>query len=88
MKNLITSSPVNPHNMAQAELATYFFNRCDNWNLNAGLMDIVGELKEDGIRSDSREFKVFTQEFNKFFNAPKVPVVEAIKEILESEESL
>jgi hypothetical protein len=81
-----TSAHVNPHNMTKDELKKYFQSRCDNWNLNASLMDIAENLKEEGIRSDSREYKVFAEEFNKFFDQPKVPIVDAIREILQSDE--
>jgi hypothetical protein len=81
----ITSS-INPHNMSKAELKEYFQTRCDNWNLNSSLMDIANNLKEEGIRSDSREYQVFSEEFNKFFNTPQISIVDAIREILEADE--
>ena len=77
---------VNPHNMNKSELRAWAHGLCDQWNWNAGTMDIIEQLQDAGIRSDSREFEVLTEEFNKFFNNPMVPHIEVIKEILERDE--
>jgi hypothetical protein len=77
---------VNPHNMTKPELRKWAKDLCDQWNWNAGTMDIVEQLQAEGIQSDSREFEVLSKEFNKFFNNPKVPHIEIIKELLEHDE--
>jgi len=81
-----TTLTKNPHEMKESELRTYFKNQCDQWNLNARLLDIVEDLKAEEIRSDSREYKIFCDEFNKFFKTPKIVAVEVIKDILEADE--
>jgi hypothetical protein len=77
---------VNPHNMSKPELRKWAKDLCDQWNWNAGTMDIVEQLQAEGIRSDSREFEILTEEFNKFFKNPMVAHIEVIKEILERDE--
>jgi hypothetical protein len=80
----------NPHNMTKAELKKWAVNLCDQWNWNAGLMDIATELQSQDIKSDSREFAALLEVFNDFFGdrdgPPKLDTIEAVKNILEYSE--
>jgi hypothetical protein len=76
----------NPHNMTKAELRQWAINLCNDWNWNAGIMEIAKELQDQGIHTESREFEVLTKEFNKFFKKPEMPCIEAVKHILEYNE--
>jgi hypothetical protein len=77
---------IHPHNMKTAELRQWAVNLCNEWNWNAGLPDIVRELQQQEIKSDSRQFQVLSEEFNKFFGNPKLTVIEAVRNILEYSE--
>ena len=80
---MTTKTETNPHNMTKAELKKWAINLCDQWNWNAGIMEIAQELQEQNITPDSLEFEALTKEFNKFFKKPEMPIIEAIRNILE-----
>jgi hypothetical protein len=71
---------VNPHNMNEAELHAWAIELCKAWNWNADFLWIAHELRDTyAVKPDSREFDVVTEEFNKFFDNPTMPVIEAVK---------
>lgn len=72
--------------MTKAELKKWAADLCEQWNWNAGIMEIAKELQDQDIRSESREFEVLTKEFNRFFKNPEMPCIEAVKHILEYNE--
>ena len=88
---MTSKTETNPHNMTKAELNKWAINLCDQWNWNAGIMEIAQELQEQNITPDS------LKEFNKFnsgafhspgsspgvFKKPEMPIIEAIRNILE-----
>lgn len=78
---------VDPHNMTYAELRAWAKALCDKWNWNAGLPEIIEELEELGIRSDSRELKILQEEFNKFFKFAESNQAALIKEFLQHNEN-
>jgi hypothetical protein len=82
--------PTHPTNMTKAELRKWAAALCEEWNWNAGLMDIANDLQEQSIKSDSREFAELTEVFNDFFGdrggPPQIDQIEAIKNILEHNE--
>jgi len=81
---MTTKTETNPHNMTKAELKKWAINLCDQWNWNAGIMEIAQELQEQNITPDSLEFEALaTEAFNKFFKKPEMPIIEAIRNILE-----
>lgn len=73
----------NPHNMTKPELRAWALELCNEWNWNADILWIATELRRQDIKSESREFEVLTKEFNKFFNNPTIPLIEAVKVVLE-----
>lgn len=72
--------------MSKGALKKWANELCEQWNWNAGIMEIAEELREQGIRTESPAFEVLTKEFNKFFNHPEMPCIEAVKHILEYNE--
>ena len=83
---MTSKTETNPHNMTKAELKKWANDLCNDWNWNAGIMEIAKELQDQGIQAESREFEVLTKEFNKFFKNPEMPCIEAVKNILEHNE--
>lgn len=69
--------------MTKAELKQWAVNLCEQWNWNAGIVEIAQELQDQDIHPESREFEVLTKEFNKFFKNPEMPCIEAVRNILE-----
>lgn len=76
----------HPNNMTHSELREWANNLCDKWNWNAGLPEIIDELRSMGVQPDSTAFKVLQKEFNKFFKHPKANLTDLIKEFLEHDE--
>jgi hypothetical protein len=58
--------------------------RCEAWNWNADVAEIAHELIHAGVDTDSHQFRVLCEVFNKFFNNPQMDVTEAIERIMET----
>lgn len=58
--------------------------KCGEWNWNADAAEIAKELIDLDVEPDSRQFEILCEEFNTFFNHPKMDVTEAIEQIMES----
>lgn len=57
---------------------------CNRWNWNADVAEIAKELIEADVETDSVQFQILCEVFNKFFQSPKVDVTEAIEQIMET----
>ena len=57
---------------------------CEKWNWNANAAEIAHELIELRVHPSSTRFDVLKQVFNDFYNHPKMDVIEAVEEVLET----
>jgi len=70
---------------------SWAWDKCEKWNWNASIPEIAIQLHGEGVKSDSDEFLVLKDVFNKFFGKDgKPPIIsqfEAITQVIENLEN-
>ena len=57
---------------------------CKKWNWNADVAEIAHELIEAGVHPSGVRFAALKEVFNDFFNHPKMDVIEAVEQVMET----
>ena len=70
--------------MEEDQLQIWAHDKCKAWNWNADVAEIAHELIHAGVDTDSHQFRVLCEVFNKFFNNPQMDVTEAIEQSMET----
>ena len=68
----------------ETRLRQWAHDKCAAWNWNADVAEIAKELIDLDVDTDSHQFRVLCDVFNKFFKKPQVDVTEAIEQIMET----
>lgn len=57
---------------------------CEKWNWNADIAEIAEELIDLRVHPSSAKFAALKEVFNDFFNHPKMDVIEAVEQVMET----
>ena len=68
----------------KTDMTAWAKSLCEKWNWNADVAEIAHELIDLRVHPDSVRFEVLKEVFNDFFQSPKMDVIEAVKQVMET----
>lgn len=68
----------------KTDLTAWAKGLCEKWNWNADAAEIAHELIELRVHPSSERFSVLKDVFNDFYNHPKMDVIEAVEQVMET----